>query len=102
MTKSKVVMNGVEYEVDETYNDIYDLYYAIDTAGIFYVRESFDQLGCSFIGYYDKEGVPKRLDGPARIYNNGHVVYALGYGDISKEEFMRRTTKLGKVLHGDQ
>lgn len=101
MAKHKVVMNGVEYHVDvltegpseaQTKNT--------KTKYVAYVKRSASRPGTSFIGYYNADNCAYREDGPAIIYSDGYEYYYLGGDELTKREWLARTSKLGKVLYG--
>lgn len=98
MAKHKVVMNGVEYEVDIVVEEkIHEVRFSNFVA---YVKHSRSKPGTSYIGYYNADKLAHRREGPALIYSDGYEGYWLDGKPLTKREWLARTSKLGKVLYG--
>jgi len=101
MAKHKVVMNGVEYEVDIVAEDPYKAQSVNANRNyVAYVKHSSSRPGTSFIAYYTANKYLSREDGPAIIYSDGYEGYYLGKDELTKREWLAQTSKLGKVLYG--
>lgn len=101
MAKHKVVMNGVEYEVDIVAEDLYRAQSVNANRNyVAYVKHSRYRPGTSYIGYYNADKLAHRREGPALIYSDGYEGYWLDGNPLTKREWLARTSKLGEVLYG--
>lgn len=62
--------------------------------------KSTTHFGKNYVMFHKKDGVYHREDGPAIEWSDGQESFYIEGVEFSKEDFMIKYSKLGRIIHG--